>query len=219
MEVADLRESLPQSGQYETRSLANIRYLVVHHSGVDVDSTAESTAEYHINTLGWPAIGYHYLVHWDGVIEWVNDLETASYNVAKRNHEVLGILIPGNWNLRRPPMASIKSTGVLIKHLREVLKRQIPLAGHKEIALPGYGTLCPGILWYEWKPLLAQLSAPGTTNEGENYVLKEEDKLEVINALDVIWGWSEKAERSGIIHPQMPKELKDSVVAIKNILK
>lgn len=154
MEVLDLRESLPTSGQYERRNLADIRYLAVHHSGVDVDSSAESIARYHIDTQGWPGIGYHFLVHWDGTLEYVGDVHEMRYNVASRNREVIGICLPGDFTNRLPSWKQLEATRRLLAEIQFSLGRFVPIVGHREVALPGFATECPGKSWGLWKPLV-----------------------------------------------------------------
>jgi len=154
LEVMDIREKLPRRGAYARRELSRISYLVVHHSAVDVDSTAYSIAAYHVRSLDWPGIGYHFLVHWDGSTEYVGDIGRARYNVASRNHEVVGICLPGDFTRREPAAAQLESARLLLTNIQFALGWFVPIVGHKDIALPGYGTACPGDTWDTWKPAL-----------------------------------------------------------------
>jgi len=154
LEVKDIRDKLPQKGRYLRRELGQISYLVVHHSGVDVDSSAYAIAAYHVRSLGWPGIGYHFLVHWDGTTEYVGDIGQARYNVARRNQEVVGICLPGDFTHREPEAAQLEAARLLLANLQFALGWFVPIVGHKEVALPGYGTACPGDTWDNWKPAL-----------------------------------------------------------------
>lgn len=138
-------------GQYERRELAAIRYVVLHHSGVDVDSVTQSIAQYHVDVQKWPGIGYHFLVHWGGQVDWCNDLETISYHVAGRNKSCIGICIPGDWGARLPPVAARTAAHDLVVWLRATLPSPIEVVGHSEVALPGRGTNCPGVTWPSWR--------------------------------------------------------------------
>ncbi|MFH1485664.1 MAG: peptidoglycan recognition family protein, partial [Chloroflexota bacterium] len=148
LEVADLRSSLQGSG-YPGRELSDINYLVIHHSGVDVDSTAEAVATYHVDTLGWPGIGYHFLIHWDGRGEYVGDMATVRYNVAGRNREVVGICLPGDFTSHPPTEAALASARDLAANLRSSLGRPLPAVGHRDIAVGA--TACPGDTWGQWR--------------------------------------------------------------------
>lgn len=130
-----------------------MRYVVIHHSAVDVDSTAQSIADYHVNTLGWREIGYHFRIGWSGEIDYVGDIETARANVYGRNHEVIGCCIPGDWSKRIPPEPALRSAAILTRYL---LYRcpQAEVVGHYEIALPASPTSCPGATWPEWRERL-----------------------------------------------------------------
>lgn len=151
LEVIDLRASLPMEGAYPERTLLAVKYLVVHHSGVITDSSAWSIANYHIHTQGWPGIGYHFLVHQDGTIEYVGDIHQMRNNVARRNHEVIGACLPGNWSLSEPADAQVDATAILMAALRREVGRPLPIVGHGEIAVPGWETECPGDTYQNWR--------------------------------------------------------------------
>lgn len=154
--VVDLRNSLPTNGVYTERTLVGVKYLVVHHSGVVTDSSAWSIAQYHISKYGWPGIGYHFLVHQDGMIEYVGDIHQVRYNVASRNHEIIGICLPGNWMYVSPSTVQLISTKVLLKALKKVLNRSVPIVAHWEIAVPGWETECCGDTYEDdWKYKIA----------------------------------------------------------------
>lgn len=125
---------------------------MIHHSAVDRDNTAVEIASYHVNVLGWPGIGYHWLVHPDGRIEYVGDLRTVRYNVAKRNPEVIGICLPGDFTRHPPTDAALDSTRRLVAWLRAEPVLQAEVVSHGEIAVPGWETACCGATWPTWKP-------------------------------------------------------------------
>lgn len=137
-------------------SWGDIRYLVVHHSGVSLDSTAASIARYHSQTLGWPGIGYHYLVHQDGAIEYVGDILEVRYNVAGRNQEVIGVCLPGDFRGQPPGEAQVEAARTLLANLQFALGWFVPILGHREMTLAGFGTSCPGDTfltgprWKDW---------------------------------------------------------------------
>ena len=170
-QLADLRGSLRReeaNGPIPRRSREEIRYLVVHHSGVAVDSTAAAINDYHIDKNGWPGISYHFLVHWDGRAEYVADIEEVRYNVWSRNREVVGICVVGDWRWEVPPAEALAAARDLITALVYELGRELPVLGHKEVALPQSPTACPGDTWPQWKPLVApalryHLVQPGET--------------------------------------------------------
>jgi hypothetical protein len=154
-----LRGQLPENPdgrRYKERDLAGVKFLVVHHSAVDVDSTAAEVANYHIEHEGFPGIGYHFCVHWDGTIDYTQDITVMSYNVASLNDKVIGVLLPGNFMDHWPTSAALESARALFKWLKSVLPAT-EINGHYEIALPGYGTACPGATFQQWKTKLVEV--------------------------------------------------------------
>lgn len=107
-------------------------------------------ADWHVKHLGWPGIGYHFVVHWDGSIDYVGDMATTRYNVAGRNHEVLGICLPGNFMQRWPSRAQLDGTYRLVSGLKVMLP-WAEVRAHKELALAGYETSCCGDTWERWR--------------------------------------------------------------------
>ena len=147
LDVIDLRSSLPRKGTYPTRRLSAIKNIVVHHSAVDVDSSAESITAYHVQTRGWPGIGYHFVVHWDGSIEYTMDMSLISYHVTSRNADCVGVCLPGNWSLRQPPDAQLAAARTLVANVQYALGWFITIVGHRDLAQ----TQCPGDTWGQWK--------------------------------------------------------------------
>jgi N-acetylmuramoyl-L-alanine amidase len=143
---------------YARRVPEQIRYIVIHHSGVNADSSAQSIAAYHTYPHGpngevWPGIGYSFVVRWDGTIQYASDITKCSYHVAKRNVECLGVCLPGNWNDDVPGDAQLGGALELVTWLRGLLP-WATVVGHGEIALPAYPTNCPGATWPAWRSIL-----------------------------------------------------------------
>jgi len=149
----DLRGQLPGSETYQRRKLTDVRYLVIHHTAVDVDNTAEEIARYHVQQLGWPGIGYHFVVHPDGGIDYVGDIGTVRYNVAKRNQECIGICLTGDFSNHWPSEEQLRSARSVI-HAMRLFVPTASVVGHRDIAVPGWETSCPGETWHEWRNLV-----------------------------------------------------------------
>lgn len=156
--VRDLRDRLralateARAGpDYARRPAESIKRVVVHHTaGAHQDHTAESIARYHVQTNGWPGIGYHFLVHWDGRLEYVGDLLTVRYHCGRLNGTSIGLCLVGCFtNGRRPTSAQLVRARMLLAGLREAVRPDLAVVGHRDVsALSGYGpTECPGDWW------------------------------------------------------------------------
>jgi len=155
--VTDLRGAL--NGEYASRPLEAIAYLVVHHTGANVDNTPEQIDAYHrtlVDSYGnlWPGIGYHMVVKQTGEVYYVGDARTKRANVYGRNGEVFGIVLCGDFSTRQPNPAQIAGAKAAIRFALEEIGRGVPIVGHREAALTISPTSCPGDTWPEWKDKL-----------------------------------------------------------------
>lgn len=127
------------SEKYTTRSLDKINQIFVHHSA-SIGQKAEDYARYHVQSKGWPGIGYHFVIEVNGDIILCNPISTISYNVSGHNTRGIGICLSGDFTQQEPTAAQLKSLDNLIKHLRKELPQYLAVDGHK-----AYGqTSCPG---------------------------------------------------------------------------
>ena len=167
-EFDDIRGKLAQTGQFDPRRLDGINFQVIHHTG---DGTTPQTysntiATYHVENNGWPAIGYHFLIYGHKV-RFVGSLETARANVWGRNAEVIGISVVGNYSSEPPSASALALCKRLCDALDRYLGRILPRVGHRDVALPGHETSCPGDAAYGPNGWL-QAVQPSTEQPPEN---------------------------------------------------
>ncbi len=154
--IQDLVDTLPKHAtlKYNSRPLSDIQTFVIHHSAVAPTVGPKRIAEYHVNSLNWPGIGYHFLIGEDGVIYQGNRLETVSYHAAKVNPRGVGICFLGNFMNQVPPAAQLRAGAHLIAWLLQELKLDLEVVkGHQEYMQ----TACPGAQWLKgekWKQML-----------------------------------------------------------------
>ena len=141
----DIRAELTQTGEYDKRPNEGINYQVIHHTGTGTTSQTYSNtiARYHVEQNGWPAIGYHFLIYAHKV-RYVGSLDTSRANVRGRNPEVIGIALVGDYTENWPAASVLSLCKRLCDALDGYLGRRIPRVGHRDVALPGHGTACPG---------------------------------------------------------------------------
>lgn len=120
-QLIDVRRKLPHRGVYDTRrgGVKAITTRVWHHSLTKLSlkgSNVESFDRYHVDTNGWPEIGYALVVDPNRVIEgraaiyYCVDITKKSYHVGNSNNFSLGICVIGDYRydaLSEPALRSI----------------------------------------------------------------------------------------------------------------
>ncbi len=166
IETIDVRAEF-QGGFTQPRT--RTAFLGVHHAAFDYPSSdgisdVRSVAQYHIQSNGWSGIGYQVClaekVNGGPIVAYiVSDLDTMRANVFNRNHEVIGVCLLTDTNKQPGGVPSQKWLDALATVLRwlKTLYPSAHIVGHRDIALSGGETSCPGHKWSEWKPRLLQL--------------------------------------------------------------
>lgn len=152
-DVADSLSKHPTK-RYATRRPEAIEHIVIHHSAIPPTVGAQRIAEYHVNNLEWPGIGYHFVIDDQGEIYRTNALETISYHAGHTNSSGIGVCFLGNFTDAVPTPVQLESGGKLVAWLVQELKlTNNEIQGHKEFM----NTQCPGRQWLEdqqWKRML-----------------------------------------------------------------
>jgi hypothetical protein len=155
--LADIRGELPvhASRRYDTRPLAQIRYLVVHHTGTPAGVPPVEIAREHVDANGRPGIGYHYVIDRRGQTYRTQDLTTVSFHARQFNPVAVGIALEGDFAAEVPDADQLEALARLLADLRRDLG--LPgssIRGHRELV----PTPCPGDLFLTlWKPRLERL--------------------------------------------------------------
>lgn len=93
-------------------------------------------------TLGFGGFGYHNIVFPSGRAYHCGEGQRA--HVAKRNHELRGTVLSGTFTDVQPGEAQLQGLREVL--LREMATKPVEIRGHREWALPGQGTACPGVV-------------------------------------------------------------------------
>lgn len=162
----DVRASLPQNpngpnGAFDSRSLAGIDTIAVHHTAGPRGQTPEQIARFHIDSRGYAGIGYHVLIR-EGVVYYVGDIGQARACCKDQNHRVLCVCVTGDYeteggdNLAAADSSALFAVvGAIQGWAGSVLKRRLAVKGHCEV--PGQSTACPGRRLMAVLPALAVL--------------------------------------------------------------
>lgn len=145
------------------------RRIVLHHSASGFHTTWQNIQDWHLKN-GWAGIGYHYVIHADGIIYRGRPEDKAgahAYQDAKHeaNSDGIGICIVGNFETGVPTEAQLASTVDLVRDIR-TRHPGISVIGHRDVM----ATACPGrnFPWVELKKRL------------EERIMAEQWKLDII---------------------------------------
>lgn len=140
-QIKDITAELPksQTKRYGRRAISQIVRYVIHHSATS-GGDPWSFARYHVQTNGWPGIGYHFVIMPDGTTYQTNALETISYGVENMNTGSVNTCLVGNFEVTNPTAAQITAVVELHKRLASQLGQK-PIVGHNDLKQT---TKCPG---------------------------------------------------------------------------
>lgn len=128
--------------------MRTINMIVIHCSATPkgAPATVESMRRYHVNTLGWKDIGYHYVIYIDGSVHNGRPIEQAGAHAAGYNTHSIGICYVGgvdrNGNCKDTRTEEQKKTLInLIKELKAKFPTIDRVLGHYQ--LPNVKKCCP----------------------------------------------------------------------------
>jgi len=193
LEINDKRKTLTKhkTKKYSTRPLSSVSVIAVHHS-LTKQGSAEAFARYHVETNGWPGIGYHFVIEKSGEIDWCHDLEVKSYHVGNSNRKAVGVCLVGDFRSELPTEKQMKSLYKLLDALMLDLDVSVDnVKGHSE--LPGYAWKpCPVISMDDLRKRLS-----GTMPQNTNAVVIEDikpakDSYYTVKRGDTLWEIAEE---------------------------
>lgn len=127
--------------------------LAVHHSvsGQKIGEDATEAIElahirvidqYHVS-INFGGFGYHACVFPSGRAYQCGDLDSQRAHVAGRNHELLGVVLIGDFSDHLPGAKQQAGLGVVLNEFTAYLGREVPIKGHTDWALAGEPSGCP----------------------------------------------------------------------------
>ncbi|XP_023167292.1 peptidoglycan-recognition protein SC1a/b-like [Drosophila hydei] len=132
-----------------------LNYAIIHHTAGNYCETRASCAQqlrniqsYHMDSLGWPDIGYNFLIGGDGAVYEGRGWNSMGAHAAEWNPVSIGISFLGNfnWDTLEPNMIA-SAQGLLNDAVnRGQLASGYILYGHRQVS----ATECPGThIWNE----------------------------------------------------------------------
>lgn len=166
LRFADVRHLWPLQGPavYQ-RDFAQLIGAAVHHdaaimapgdrdfNGSTLDEDLERLEAIHRHSLtqGWGTFPYHMMASPNGRLFYTLDLRYYGAQVARRNHETVGLALMGDFTSRHPGDGQLCAAAMGLVVMMRRAGRLLALKGHREWALPGHGTACPGDTWWGWQ--------------------------------------------------------------------
>ncbi|MFN8493408.1 MAG: N-acetylmuramoyl-L-alanine amidase [Caldilineaceae bacterium] len=117
----DISAQLPRSNvAYARRSMNQVRYLVISHTGANPRLSLERIAQTHIQH-GYPGIVYDFVVNTSGQIFRVSELEDVAQPNQVWSEQGVNICLTGNFSATPPPVAQLEAAGRLCAWLAQNL--------------------------------------------------------------------------------------------------
>lgn len=121
---------------YRKRKLTDILYEAIHHSAT-FQGSAEAFARYHVNHLGWPGIGYTFVIDDDkDQIIWCWDLDVRTAHVGNSNTYAIGTCFVGDFRTQEPKEHQLQNAADLSMVLIDYLSNIKEIKPHSDF--PGY---------------------------------------------------------------------------------
>lgn len=136
--IQDIRSRTQRTNN--TRKLAQIKYIVRHHSATETGNFDTFWSYWH-HTKGWGTGGYHEIILRDGTVQLCYDPNEITNGVANLNTSCLNICLVGNGSFTA---AQEKAWDERVAYYMQLLGIGVNnVKGHRE--MPGANTTCPGI--------------------------------------------------------------------------
>jgi TolA-binding protein len=130
--------------QFPTRQLEQVQMIVIHHTAVVPTVGADRIAEHRVDKQGWPGIGYHYFITYEGQIQQTNELTTVATHAGNYNPIAIGVCFAGDFTTAIPTAAQIEAGAQLIAWLLRQFRLSLQAVfGYKELI----NTQSPGLQW------------------------------------------------------------------------
>ena len=147
----------------------------VHHgaSGAATLATLRAYERYHVQTLGWAALGYNFAVTADGTIYEGRGWDRVGAHTQGRNSSSVAMVLVGDWSSGTVPQPMVDSCAQIISAGRRIgaLTPDSTLRGHRQA--PGASTTCPGQAGMAAMPRIVARITDGPSEEDE---MTDEDR-------------------------------------------
>jgi len=131
-------------------------YLTESSSLADEMAALKAIEDYHIPLYGFFA--YHLAVPPSGRVYQVGNLDSWRAHVAKRNHELVGVVAIGTFTDSLPGDKQMEGIREAINFIKDWINRDLEVKGHNDWAVAGWASGCAGKLnvenGFNWEAFL-----------------------------------------------------------------
>lgn len=152
------------------RDLVQLVGVGVHHDGVIMApgdrNYSGSTLDEDLQRLriiygvaldwGWGGFPYHLVASPNGRVFYTLSIDYYGAHVARRNYELLGLALMGNFMDRPPGTPQLCAAGLALAAIQAELQGPDFFNGHGQYAMRAYPTSCPGDTWFAWDDTLGR---------------------------------------------------------------
>ncbi|GAE31933.1 peptidoglycan-binding protein [Alkalihalobacillus hemicellulosilyticus] len=183
-QLSDQRKTLPRKGLYSKRTRV-ITDRAWHHSLTKKDlagSTAAGFARYHVESLGWPGVGYTFVIEPRNVVNtsygrrarivYCHDIDRRTYHVGNSNQFALGICVAGDYRTEELDDSTIMSIAELQQALVDDGIGQVDKSHHE---FPGYSWKQCCRFDYQNVINTTNVSTPPKSEVPSTYMIQEGD--------------------------------------------
>lgn len=111
---------------------------VTYHHSLSADVSAATIREWHLKR-NFSDIGYHFVIHPDGSLEFGRPLKFIGAHAKGRNSKTIGVCFTGDFR-KNDPTAAQYETGKKLHKLLEGIYGDLKIGFHRTLYNP-----CPGI--------------------------------------------------------------------------
>ncbi len=129
--------------------------IIVHHTVTGTDNPLavwQKISQDHVNN-GWSGIGYTFGIDPDGTVRLLGNIDSERAHIYDLNDRFIGVALLGDFTNKPPPDAQLEGLKQAVAYLRGIYG-DLPVFQHRQKALQGHETACPGNAWVNaWEVL------------------------------------------------------------------
>ncbi len=124
--------------------------IIVHHTVTGVINPLavwQKISQDHVDN-GWAGIGYTFGIDPDGTVRLLGNIDSERAHIYDLNDKFIGVALLGDFTNTIPTLSQLEGLKQAVSYLRGIYG-DLPCYGHRDKAVEGHGTQCPGDTWID----------------------------------------------------------------------